>query len=58
MAMEKLVCISCKGRITNKESSTQFPCPNCGEYKVIRCGHCRDIAARYTCPQCKFSGPN
>ncbi|MBI2138032.1 DUF1610 domain-containing protein [Candidatus Woesearchaeota archaeon] len=54
----KPVCISCKSRITNLAGSTAFPCPQCGKYEVIRCNHCRDLAARYQCPECKFTGPN
>jgi len=55
---EQLICSSCKTRITNAAGSTQFNCPKCGKVKIIRCNHCRDIAAKYTCPECGFSGPN
>ncbi|MBN1386586.1 DUF1610 domain-containing protein [Candidatus Woesearchaeota archaeon] len=56
--MDKKVCLSCNTRITNEKGSTQFPCPKCGKYNIIRCTHCREIATRYTCPNCGFSGPN
>ncbi|MBI2663082.1 DUF1610 domain-containing protein [Candidatus Woesearchaeota archaeon] len=44
--------------ITNEKGSTKFKCPNCGKYIIIRSLHERKIATRYTCPECKFSGPN
>ncbi|MBW2975181.1 DUF1610 domain-containing protein [Candidatus Woesearchaeota archaeon] len=58
MPEEQLKCSSCKAIITNIEGSTEFQCPKCGKAKIIRCRHCREIAARYTCPECNFSGPN
>jgi len=58
MAKSELNCISCKRKITNLKGSAKFMCPKCGKYELIRCLHCREIAARYTCPECKFSGPN
>jgi len=51
-------CMSCKKRITNMVGTTKFSCPNCGKFEIIRCEHCRKVAARYECPECKFSGPN
>jgi len=56
--MENLTCISCKKRITNTEGVAQFDCPNCGKAKIIRCKHCRQLAAKFTCPSCNFVGPN
>ncbi len=56
--MAELICISCKRKITNIEGSVKFPCPNCGKAEIIRCGECRKIAAKYTCPECGFTGPN
>lgn len=55
---KQLTCISCKRRITNERSATRFMCPKCGKYEIVRCGHCRDIVAKYTCPECGFTGPN
>jgi hypothetical protein len=58
MAEKKLVCISCRKDITNTSGSVVFKCPSCGKYDVVRCAHCRKIAAKYKCPECNFEGPN
>ena len=58
MVTEKLVCTSCKAIITNLGGSTKFQCPNCGKSTIVRCKHCRDIAAKYKCASCGFEGPN
>lgn len=55
---QKKVCSSCKKRITNTLGTTEFKCPNCGKTDIIRCKHCREIVAKYTCPNCEFTGPN
>jgi len=54
----KKKCISCKKDVTNDAGTAEFLCPNCGKYNLIRCKHCREIAAKYTCPECGFNGPN
>ncbi len=51
-------CISCKKDVTNDKGVAKFKCPECGKGKIIRCRHCREIAAKYTCKNCDFSGPN
>lgn len=51
-------CISCHKEITNNKGVTSFKCPSCGKYEIVRCNHCRKIVAKYTCPGCKFVGPN
>ncbi|MFH0752462.1 MAG: zinc finger domain-containing protein [archaeon] len=56
--MAKTVCNSCKTELSNQRGSTIFKCPNCEKYEIARCKHCRQIAARYHCPNCEFSGPN
>ncbi|MEK6940853.1 MAG: zinc finger domain-containing protein [Nanoarchaeota archaeon] len=56
--MEKDHCISCNIELTNLAGSTRFKCPNCGKKEIIRCVHCREIAARYKCEECNFEGPN
>ncbi|MCL5412497.1 MAG: zinc finger domain-containing protein [Candidatus Marsarchaeota archaeon] len=48
------VCVSC-GRLTNEY--TEFQCPKCGNSKVIRCYHCREISNIYKCADCGFEGP-
>ena len=58
MPEEKLVCSSCKKRITNTLGTTRFKCPNCGKSEIIRCHHCREIVAKYRCSLCSFEGPN
>ncbi|MFO7711339.1 MAG: zinc finger domain-containing protein [Candidatus Woesearchaeota archaeon] len=56
--MVKKTCISCKKDITNDEGSVIFMCPGCNKYEVVRCKHCRQIVAKYECPECGFIGPN
>ncbi|MBS3125928.1 DUF1610 domain-containing protein [Candidatus Woesearchaeota archaeon] len=57
--MEKsTICTSCKKQITNTQGAVRFLCPNCSKVEIVRCRHCREIAARYTCTGCNFSGPN
>ncbi len=51
------VCMSCKKRITNTPGTAKFKCPECSDYDIIRCKHCREIAAKYKCPKCGFEGP-
>lgn len=55
---DKQICNSCKMDISNNPGSALFLCPNCGKYKIIRCKHCREIVAKYKCPECGFIGPN
>ena len=57
-ATGQVTCVSCKKRITNLEGTTRFQCPKCTKYEIVRCGHCRTIVAKYTCPGCAFVGPN
>ncbi len=54
----KQVCNSCKIEIANNVGCVTFPCPKCGKYEIIRCKHCREIVAKYKCPECGFVGPN
>lgn len=58
MSEERLICISCKKDISNSRGSVRFKCPECSKYEIIRCRHCREIAAQYKCPECGFTGPN
>ncbi len=55
--MEKK-CISCGKSLVNDPSSTTFMCPGCGKQEISRCSHCRELAAKYQCPECGFEGPN
>jgi len=56
--MEKTLCSSCKKDITNEKGGAKFKCPQCSQSEIVRCRHCREIAARYKCPSCGFTGPN
>ena len=51
------LCISCKRKIINT-AAVKFSCPKCGKYEIVRCKHCREMAANYKCPSCGFEGPN
>jgi Zn-ribbon RNA-binding protein len=55
---QEIVCTSCKKRVTNKGGTTLFPCPACAKTEIVRCEDCRKIAAKYTCTECGFTGPN
>jgi len=57
-SMSELVCQATKQRITNESGSVRFKCPQCGKYEIIRSLRARQIAAKYTCPECGFEGPN
>lgn len=55
---EEMLCSCCKKKIANLEGTTKFMCPGCGKVQIIRCGHCRNIVAKYKCHGCGFEGPN
>ncbi len=55
---KKAICNSCKISITNESGAAVFNCPKCGKSEIIRCKHCRAIAAKYKCHECGFEGPN
>ncbi|MEK6826004.1 MAG: zinc finger domain-containing protein [Nanoarchaeota archaeon] len=38
--------------------SVKFVCPQCGETKIVRSYHEREIATKYVCQRCQFEGPN
>ena len=48
------VCCSC-GKLSDRY--VEFKCPKCGETDMVRCLHCREVYAKYTCKSCKFEGP-
>ncbi|MDP7115809.1 MAG: zinc finger domain-containing protein [Candidatus Woesearchaeota archaeon] len=54
----QLRCMSCRQNITNQSGNVKFKCPKCSKFEIIRCKHCREIAAAYKCPECGFTGPN
>ncbi|HLC56308.1 MAG TPA: zinc finger domain-containing protein [Candidatus Nanoarchaeia archaeon] len=58
MKTYEMHCSSCKTQITNISGTVKFKCPSCGNTDLVRCTHCREIAARYKCESCEFSGPN
>jgi len=51
-------CTSCKVKISNIDGTVTFKCPECGKKTIVRCKSCRKIAAKYTCSECGFTGPN
>jgi hypothetical protein len=55
---QEVKCTSCKTRITASEGAVKFPCPKCKKTEIVRCKNCREIAAKYSCPECGFEGPN
>jgi len=57
-AVRGVKCISCNVSIVNDPGAVKFSCPNCGQYKIIRCSKCRKIVSKYKCPLCGFEGPN
>lgn len=58
MANQDVFCSSCKLKVTNVDGTSVFSCPNCGKTEIVRCKQCRKIAAKYTCSECGFIGPN
>jgi len=55
---DKIICGSCRLDIANSEGAVTFKCPSCGKSEIVRCRHCREIAAKYKCSECGFVGPN
>ena len=53
---EKKICGSCKVDIANSAGAVHFLCPSCGKTEIVRCKHCREIAAKYKCAECGFIG--
>ncbi|HLC32288.1 MAG TPA: zinc finger domain-containing protein [Candidatus Nanoarchaeia archaeon] len=51
-------CNTCKQPISGQAGVARFACPKCLKTEIIRCAHCRKIAAKYVCHACKFEGPN
>ncbi|MBI4145146.1 RNA-binding protein [Candidatus Woesearchaeota archaeon] len=51
-------CSSCKTPVANMKGAAVFKCPSCGKTDLVRCRHCREIAAAFSCHECGFSGPN
>jgi len=47
-------CTTC-GKQT--KTYVEFPCPACGEVKIVRCQHCREVVNPYKCTKCGREGP-
>jgi len=45
-------------KINLLKGGVMFPCPKCGETKIVRTFYEREIATKYVCPLCNFEGPN
>ncbi len=58
MTEKSMACNSCHKKITNTRGSVIFMCPGCNKYEIVRCEHCRKVAAKYHCHECNFIGPN
>ena len=56
--IEKKICSTCKKDSTNEEGTVEFECPACHGTHIVRCRHCKSIAAPYKCSKCGFIGPN
>jgi len=56
--MEKLVDSASRKRITNTLGTARFKCPSCGKQEIVRTRHMRQVAAKYSCAECGFEGPN
>ncbi|MEM5798082.1 MAG: zinc finger domain-containing protein [Candidatus Aenigmatarchaeota archaeon] len=50
-------CISCGKNVVTESGWVEFPCPQCGKEKILRCEKCKRIVNQYTCPKCGFRGP-
>ena len=44
--------------MANTAGSVTFQCPKCQDSTIIRTRNEREIAAKYTCTKCGFTGPN
>ncbi|MBU2638528.1 MAG: DUF1610 domain-containing protein [Nanoarchaeota archaeon] len=56
--MATIKCSSCNKELMNDKGAAKFKCPQCLKQEIKRCKHCREIGAKYTCPECGFTGPN
>lgn len=48
-------CSSCGVEVLG--AYAEFPCPNCGKNRILRCKSCRVLGNKYTCSECGFKGP-
>ncbi|HIE34143.1 MAG TPA: DUF1610 domain-containing protein [Candidatus Altiarchaeales archaeon] len=48
-------CTSCGVEVG--PGHTEFDCPKCGKYHIIRCSSCRVLGTLYLCEKCGFEGP-
>jgi len=51
-------CTTCKTPMTGQKGVARFTCPKCTGMEIVRCPHCRKLAAKYVCAACGFEGPN
>ena len=56
--METTLHSTCNEDASKQSGTVRFPCPKCGKTVIIRSKHARELATKYTCPQCGFRGPN
>ncbi|MFW5912605.1 MAG: zinc finger domain-containing protein [Candidatus Hadarchaeota archaeon] len=55
--MDMPKCTSCNREISQEGGAVSFPCPDCEEHVIWRCGKCRSLSNEYECPECGFTGP-
>jgi len=55
--MTDIRCVSCGKRVETEKFWVGFPCPSCGDTKIVRCERCRRLVVTYQCPKCEFEGP-
>jgi predicted RNA-binding Zn-ribbon protein involved in translation (DUF1610 family) len=44
--------------VANTAGSVNFQCPKCRQTTILRSRNEREIAAKYMCSSCGFTGPN
>jgi len=50
-------CVSCGKNVEAEDNWVEFPCPQCGKEKILRCEKCKKLAVSYECKKCGFRGP-
>jgi len=56
--IKEMVLSSLGNNTANTAGSVTFKCPKCQETAIVRTRNERETAAKYTCKQCGFIGPN
>ena len=56
--MARELSLTEKAGIVNTPGGVIFPCPQCGEYEIVRSKKERQTVVKYKCPKGGFEGPN